>query len=101
MARFFSISREALLRRLLTFGLTDRNFYELKRREYKQQYKDRPKTGGMVTPPVDALSLKGRPFVHLVLTNLESGHITTSDASDYLGLRLKHLPALATSLHGE
>jgi Zn-dependent peptidase ImmA (M78 family)/DNA-binding XRE family transcriptional regulator len=101
LARFFSISREALLRRLLTFGLTNRKFYELKRKEYKEQYKNLPKPSGIVTPPVDALSLLGRPFVGLVLANLDSGRITTSDAADYLGLRLKHLPALVSSLAGD
>lgn len=101
LARFFSTSREALLRRLLTFGLTDSTFYELKRKEYREEYKNRPKATGVVTPPVDALSLLGRPFVRLVLANLDAGHITASDAADYLGLRLKHMPALASSLERE
>ncbi len=101
LARSFCVSREALLRRLLTLGLTNSKFYELKRKEYKEQYEKRPKPSGIVTPPVDALSLLGRPFVGLVLAGLDSGNITTSDAADYLGIRLKHLPALASYLSGE
>lgn len=101
LARFFSTSREALLRRLMTLGLTTSKFYEQKRSEYLEQYRSRAVEPGFVTPPTNALSLLGRPFVRLVLNSLDSGQITTSDAADYLGVRLKHLPALATSLEGD
>jgi Zn-dependent peptidase ImmA (M78 family) len=100
LARFFSTSREALLRRLLTFKLTSKAFYEEKRAEYQEQYASHPAKGGYVPPSTDALSLLGRPFVRLVLGSLQTGRITTSDASDYLGIRLKHLPALTTSVEG-
>ncbi len=101
LARHFSTSREALLRRLLTLGLTDDAFYRHKREEYRLEYASRPATKGFVTPPVDALSLLGKPFVRLVLDGLDGGTVTTSDAADYLGLRLKHLPTLAASLESE
>jgi Zn-dependent peptidase ImmA (M78 family)/DNA-binding XRE family transcriptional regulator len=101
LARHFSSSREALLRRLLTLGLTTDDFYRNKRDEYAREYAARTPTPGFVTPPADAVSLLGKPFVRLVLDSLDGGIVTTSDAADYLGLRLKHLPALAASLEGE
>lgn len=101
LARYFSCSREALLRRLLTLGLTDEDFYRLKRDEYTAEYAARTPKPGFVTPPGDAVSLLGKPFVRLVLQSLDGGTVTTSDAADYLSLRLKHLPALAASLEGE
>jgi Zn-dependent peptidase ImmA (M78 family) len=101
LSREFSTSREALLRRLLTLGLTTEAFYKTKRAQYRDEYEAHPARGGFTSPPTDALSLLGRPFVRLVLTGLDAGAITTSDASDYLGLRLKHIPALVASLEGE
>jgi Zn-dependent peptidase ImmA (M78 family) len=101
LARHFSTSREALLRRLLTFGRTEEEFYRVKRREYHDEYAKQKKMRGPVAPPVDTVSLLGRPFVRLVLDSLDTDRITTTDASDYLGLRLKHLPALAAILEGD
>jgi len=63
LARYFSVSREALLRRLLTFGLTSTRFYELKREQYRKEYEAAPKPKGFLSPPQDALAVLGRPFV--------------------------------------
>jgi hypothetical protein len=88
-----------VLRRLLTFGLTNRAFYERKRAEQEEEYRNQPpERGGFVSPPVNALSSLGRPYVKLILDNLSAGEITTSDAADYLGLKLKHFPTLAGAL---
>ena len=54
--------------------------------------------GVFLSPPQGALTVLGTPFVRLVLDSLDTGHLTTSDASDYLGIRLKHLPTLASAL---
>jgi Zn-dependent peptidase ImmA (M78 family) len=101
LARAFSVSREALLRRLLTLGLTTRQFYEMKRAQYVEEYNSQPKKDGFIAPAQDAVSLLGKPFVRLVLDSLESGSITTSDASEYLGVRLKHLAALSSAIEIE
>ena len=98
LARHFSVSREALLRRLLTFELTTNHFYELKRQQYREEYLSAPKSKGFLSPSQNALSMLGRPFVQVVLSSLNAGQVTTSDAADYLGVRLKHLPALTASL---
>ncbi len=101
LARHFSTSREALLRRLLTFGRTTDRFYRTKRDQYSREYRNRPPAKAIVLPPADALSLLGRPYVKLVLDNLDSGQITSTDASDYLGVKLKHLTALSAALEAE
>ena len=98
LARYFSVSREAILRRLLTFGLTSSQFYEQKREQYRREFKATPKPKGFPSPARDRLSLLGRPFVRLILDSLDGGIVTTSDASDYLGIRLKHFPNMAASL---
>lgn len=102
LTRHFAISREAVLRRLLTHGLTTASVYERKRAQYQAELDTKAATtGGFVTPPVNAVSKLGRTFVRLVLENFDSGNITSSDVSDYLGLRLKHLPAVAAAVDGE
>lgn len=95
LAKAFACSREALLRRLLTFGLTTDAFYRLKRAEYQKEYETRGPSRGFVSPSVDAVSLLGRPLVRLILESLSGERITSSDAADYLGVRSKHLPAIA------
>lgn len=98
LAKRYSCSREALLRRLLTFGRTSYDFYRLKREQYQREYAERPPTKGFVTPAVDAVSILGRPLVRLILDGLANERITTSDAADYLGVRLKHLPAISAAV---
>ncbi len=98
LARLFSSSREAILRRLLSMGRTTESFYEAKRKQYQHEYSTRAKSKGFVRPPQNCLSLLGRPLVRLILTGLQTHAITTSDAVDTLGVRVKHFPALARSL---
>jgi Zn-dependent peptidase ImmA (M78 family) len=98
MAREFACSREALLRRLLTLGMTTEAFYQAKREQYRQEYAQKQSKGGVVPPAVDAVSLLGKPLVRLVLESLSNDRITSSDAAEYLGVRLKHLPAIAAAV---
>ena len=90
LGKEFSVSREVILRRALNFGLTSKEFYERKLAEFTKEYEKRPKTEGFVLPHIDAISLNGKPFVKLILNSFLSEHITASDASGYLGIKLKH-----------
>ncbi len=98
IARRYSASKEVLVGRLLTLGKTNQQFYRRKRRQYADEAAQAPTRKGFVHPVTDTLSLAGKPFVRLVVDALHSDQITTSDASDYLGLRLKHLDKVEQSL---
>lgn len=102
LARKYGTSREVILRRLLILGLTTEEFYREKRREYLEQaeeYKKRKKEeGGFAPPPVVALASSGSLFTRLVLDNYYRETLTAGDVSDYLGVRLKHLPSIELSL---
>jgi Zn-dependent peptidase ImmA (M78 family)/DNA-binding XRE family transcriptional regulator len=105
LARCYSVSREAILRRLLTLDCTTQDYYEEKREQYEEEgrrieKKKQKEQKGFLPPPQDALSKLGRPFVSLVLDSYGAERITSSDASDYLGLKLKHFPTLIDSLGG-
>ena len=102
LARQFNVSREALLRRLLTFDRTTADFYGKKRAQYIAEYlahKARQKTQSDAAEmkrnmPQETVSNFGRPFVRMLLGNYYQDRITLSDVSGYLGLKVKHIPKL-------
>lgn len=99
LSAYFGISREVVLRRLLTFGRTSVGFYSHYRDVGNGKAADsRQKKGRGPSPAVDAISLLGRPYVGTILDLQNRGVITTADAAAYLGLRLKHFPRLAELL---
>jgi Zn-dependent peptidase ImmA (M78 family)/transcriptional regulator with XRE-family HTH domain len=100
LARDFGVSREVILRRLLDLGLTTDDFYREKRDQFIEEYEEarRRQPGGFAPPPVVALASAGPAFAGLVLSSYEQGTITASDVSDYLGVRLKHLPRIEEQL---
>lgn len=104
LATVFSVSREAVARRLLTFGLTTNRFYQQKRAQYRQEYLDwlererkrlkESKQEFFTNPPRDTVNAMGKPFVRVVLNNYYQDRLTLSDVSRYLGLRVKHMTRL-------
>jgi Zn-dependent peptidase ImmA (M78 family) len=102
VAQKFGASREAVVRRLYTFGRVSREFYEAKRAQYgrewqqhrarqKDEFKDKP---FRKNPPQDALSDFGKPFIRLVLNTFYNDQITLSDVSSYLNVRVRHVPTI-------
>lgn len=103
-ARFCS-SREAVVRRLLTFNRTSRTFYLEKRKQYQQEYiakKERevviPRGDMRRNMPQEAISNYGLPLVGLVLQHYHQDRLTLSEVSGYLGLRTHHVFALQQKL---
>lgn len=101
LAREFWVSREVILRRLLTARRTTTAFYEKARREFADEYEARAeRREGFSPPDVKAVSDAGRTFVRLVLTNYYRERITSRDVSDLLGVRLKHLARIEERVLG-
>jgi len=92
----FKASKEVVLRRLLIFGRTTTSFYKSKREEFLKEYERlrRLRRGGPVPLQRKVISSAGLTFVHLVLNSYYQEKITSSDLSDYLEVRLKHLPKI-------
>jgi Zn-dependent peptidase ImmA (M78 family)/transcriptional regulator with XRE-family HTH domain len=96
---FGGASEEAILRRLVDLGLASSSEYEAKRVEYLDAYEEfrrnrrKNSKGG---PPRHRIQLRdrGRPFVRVALTAYGDGHLTLSELSDTVGLRVKHLNEL-------
>lgn len=95
LAREFSVSREVVLRRLLESGRTTTAFYRRMRAQFLEEYEARRSSRtGFAPPDVAAVSHAGNSFVRLVLDAYYSERITSRDVSEYLGVRLKHLPKI-------
>jgi Zn-dependent peptidase ImmA (M78 family)/DNA-binding XRE family transcriptional regulator len=102
LSRRFGGSREALLVRLLTLGRTSENFYYKKRDEYRIEYAKwrEQRKEGFAPPHVVSVSSAGPLFTSLVIENFNRENITASDASDYLQVRIKHLPEIQRDYSG-
>jgi Zn-dependent peptidase ImmA (M78 family)/DNA-binding XRE family transcriptional regulator len=97
----WGVSREAVLRRLVTLGRATMAFYLQKRDEYQIAYEERREeerlrrkrsesSGG---PPPYRMTVRdrGKPYVRLVLDAYQRDLITPSSLSNLLSLKLRHL----------
>ncbi|MDX6453821.1 MAG: hypothetical protein QOH16_3870 [Gaiellaceae bacterium] len=107
LARRFSVSREVVLRRLLILGRTNEAFYQRKRDEYAEQYREieeRRKHEKQTPRPIPrdliAVARSGQFLSVLVLGSYAQGRITSSDVADYFGIRIKHLAAIERRVFG-
>jgi Zn-dependent peptidase ImmA (M78 family) len=98
LARRFKVSREMMLRRLLTLGRTTEHFYRTKRDEWEAKFTEMSLRHGRGRRVLSRQCVRenGVPFVKLVLDSLHDDRITYRDASDYLDLSAKHLPEVAS-----
>lgn len=100
LAASFGSSREAALRRLLTFGRTSRTFYQQKRDEYaeaheqQRQRKKRQDKKRMRNVPIETVSSLGLPFLHLAFGSYQQHRITLNDLSEMLGVKARHIPKI-------
>jgi len=101
LSRRFSASWETVLRRLLIAGRTSEEFYRRKRRELLERYSARTKPKeGFASPSVLAVATAGPQFVRLALSSYYQERITASDLSEFLGVRLKHMPGIEQAVLG-
>jgi len=93
LSRQFSVSREVIVRRLLTTGRVSLNFYQSKREEYMGAHRKESKREGGFAPPY-TLRVRdlGKLYVRTMVSAYHQEAITSADLSNYLGLKIKHLP---------
>jgi Zn-dependent peptidase ImmA (M78 family)/DNA-binding XRE family transcriptional regulator len=106
LSHTYSVSREAIVRRLLTLGRTTEVFYRRKRAQYAvefvhQRERDREKNDGKPIPrnmPRETVADYGKPFVRRVIENYHLDRISLSDVSGYLGVKVRHVPGIEQQL---
>lgn len=102
LSQRYGVSREAVLRRLVTLKRAAWDFYLERRRGYLVAYAEqredererRWKSKGGPPPHRMVIRDRGKPFVRLVLDAYHREVLTPSSLSSLLGLKLKHVPAL-------
>lgn len=105
LARGFSVSRYVILRRLLSVGRTTQTHYKAisaKLDEEQQQARNKPRAQSAGGPPPSVMAVRnlGRPFVRLVLDAYAQDRIALATASDYLGVKIRHLPRIESLVFG-
>lgn len=106
LAKTFSVSREAVVRRLLTLERTTDVFYRQKRAQYLQEYaavqaRKRQKETKKPIPrnmPLETVSSVGRPLIRLLLSQYHSQRLSLAEVSGFLGVKVRHLPGIEDRL---
>ena len=106
LAKAFSVSREAVVRRLLTLDRTTDAFYRMKRTQYIKEYtatliRMRAQEGKKSIPrnmPNETVAAVGRPLVRLVLSQYHSDRLSLSEVSGFLGVKVRHLSKIEDRL---
>lgn len=100
MARSIGVSREALLIRFVSLKRATWDFYHEQRERFREEYrqaaedKAKDKKPVAIKRPVMLMSWNGRGFTRLVLRSYYDKRITLNDVSNFLGAKVKHIPAL-------
>jgi len=91
----FAVSQEVILRRLFTLGRVSPDFYRKKRDELHKAYeREREQEEGFAPHHQVVVRDLGKQYIRIVLGAYHQEAITSSEVSDYLGTRLKHLPKI-------
>ena len=94
LADTYFVSPEMMVIRLRGLGRISEEVCDEQLRCMRQErlVKPKPKSQGGPSQEVRCVSGNGLAYVRLVLSAYHKATITASDVSDYLGIRLKHLP---------
>lgn len=101
LSRDIGASREAILRRLLTMGLTTKTYYEEVRDRYRREWDEQrkkakagPKSDIPRNMAQEAFGDLGRRYVGLVLDQFYHQRLTLSDVAGHFGVKTRHIPAI-------
>jgi Zn-dependent peptidase ImmA (M78 family)/DNA-binding XRE family transcriptional regulator len=98
LANRFNVSREVVLRRLLIAGRTTISFYRTMRKQFAEEAAARPKSDGGPLRHDLIRAQVGDQFANLVRSAWHNDIYTLRDVSDYLGLKIRHIKPLETSI---
>ena len=91
LAQRVKVSPEVILRRLVTLHQASAGVYRTKRDAWgKTTWYVKASTGGAIPMQVKTLASAGRGYTRLVLNAYDQRLISTSAASDYLGVKPRH-----------
>ncbi|WP_160119844.1 ImmA/IrrE family metallo-endopeptidase [Rhodovarius lipocyclicus] len=96
LALRFGVSREAMLRRLLTLGKTTQAFYEQARPSFQAEYDELAEQKSKGGPPqhLQVLSQLGRSFTRLVFEGYHERRLTLRDVANHFNMQVKLVPEM-------
>jgi Zn-dependent peptidase ImmA (M78 family)/transcriptional regulator with XRE-family HTH domain len=97
IARRFTTSREAVLRRLLTLGLTTENYYRSWRERYYREWEPaegQESGGGFANYYQLKVRELGLPYTTTVIEAYNQDTINASDLARFLNIKIKNLPGV-------
>lgn len=101
-AQRFNVSREFIWRRLLSMQFINQQTYRQKRDALIEEFRARKEQEEKKSIPVPhhrkVISSIGRFYAELVLSGYHQEKINSSTVSEYLGMKLKHLPKVESAL---
>jgi Zn-dependent peptidase ImmA (M78 family) len=96
IARDFNVSKEVILRRLLILGLTTKNYYLKKHREWKSKYK--PFGRGKKDEIKICLKERGKKYISMAFDAYEHKKIDEMRVADYLGVTSDKIPRVKEAI---
>ena len=103
LATRFGVSREVVLRRLLTTGHTTKAFYESRRPVFQKEYDELDaleKKSAPIPRHTIVLSQLGRSYAQLVFKGYYDRRLTLRDVSNYFNMQVKSVPAMEQAAFG-
>jgi Zn-dependent peptidase ImmA (M78 family) len=95
LSKRFCVSMEVVLRRLLILGQTSQRFYTDMRREWAERPKPVKPSGPVPEKGFEkVIRTQGPAYARLIIGALHSEAISAGSASEYLDMKMKHLPSL-------
>jgi Zn-dependent peptidase ImmA (M78 family) len=95
----FKVSKEVILRRLLTLGIIRQARFQQELTKLKPARPPVKRSPGYgLSPANKCLTERGPWFISLVLEGQARSLITYGDLADYLGLKLTHVPKVQAKL---
>lgn len=97
LAKIYSVSREAVVRRLVVAGRATEVFYGAKRAQYAAEFQEQKRRQREAKTPIprnmprETIADVGRPLVRMVLEHYHQDRMTLSDVSGYLGVKARHV----------
>lgn len=99
----FRVSRETILRRLLTLGQADKREYRRWRSQFVREYEEiseLPRQSFPVPYSRRVVARNGYAFTQTVLEAYYRDAVTARDVSVYLGTKLRHIPDIEMQVFG-
>lgn len=102
LAKLYSVSREVILRSLLTHGRTTEAFYARKRDQYRREYLQwkEAQEGGFENYGEKRLRILGNTFARLVMETYYNGRLTLSEVAGHLGVKVNYIRDVEQALGG-